>query len=237
MNSLKFGHGNAKLPGTTLTFSLPAGYTCPGALHCLAFANRESGKIVDGVMQQFRCFSASAESTYTAVREARWHNYDALRAAGTREAMANLIHASLPTGKFNAVRIHVSGDFFSAAYFLAWCDVARRSPSVRFYAYTKSIPLWKAHSASIPENLVLTASLGGKFDDQAENLKTARVVFSKEQAAALALKIDHDDKLASHGVNDFALLIHGPQRAGSDASKAKSALAKSGFKGYSNAKK
>ena len=52
---LKFKNANGKLKkmaqklGVTLkTFTLPAGYTCPGAKDCLAFADRKTGKITDG---------------------------------------------------------------------------------------------------------------------------------------------------------------------------------------------
>lgn len=125
--SLTFGNGNAKLPQGIFTFSLPAGYTCPGSSACLAFANRETGKITDGSEQQFRCFAASGEALFPNVRKARWANYEALQAAGDRAGMASLILASLSTFA-GIVRIHVSGDFFSPAYFLAWCDVAKARP-------------------------------------------------------------------------------------------------------------
>ena len=62
-------------------------------------------------------------------------------------------------------------------------------------------------------------------------LKEARVVFSESEAAELGLAIDHDD---SHAVENngqsFALLLHGTQPAGSEASKALQALKASGTK-------
>jgi hypothetical protein len=36
------------------------------------------------------------------------------------------------------VRIHVSGDFFSAAYVRAWIAIVRACPATRFFAYTRS---------------------------------------------------------------------------------------------------
>ena len=63
-------------------------------------------------------------------------------------------------------------------------------------------------------------------------VKSARVFFSKDEADALGLDIDHTDDLAISGSKDFALLIHGSQPAGSDASKALSANKKKGFTGY-----
>jgi Gene product 88 len=46
--------------------------------------------------------------------------------------MAALILNSLPADA-KLVRLHVSGDFFSDAYFLAWMDVAKATPGTVFY--------------------------------------------------------------------------------------------------------
>lgn len=168
----------------------------------------------------------------------RWANFAALHHKTTLE-MADLLSAALPK-KAKRVRIHEGGDFFSQAYFDAWLEVANRNPHVLFYAYTKSIPFWLARLDELPSNIRLTASLGGTHDDLAEKheLKTSYVAFSEEAANIRGLEIDHDDSLA-YGPNEksFALLIHGTQPAGSEASKAKSLLRKtSGFTGYSKKK-
>ena len=77
----------------------------------------------------------------------------------------------------------------------------------------------------VPDNMVLTASRGGRDDDMIEqhSLRSAKVVFSVAEAEALGLEIDNDDSHASNPAirdNDFALLIHGVQPAGSDAANA-----------------
>ncbi len=220
MKTLTFQRGNAKLGRHIFTFSLPAGYTCPGAKDCLSFAHRQTGKIRDGKETQFRCFAASQEAAFPSVRRSRWANFEALQEAGTREGMAQLIAESLPKAA-KMVRIHVSGDFFSADYLAAWMDVARQNPDVVFYAYTKSIPFWERIAGELPANFRLTKSLGGKFDEHGENLKTARVVYTPEEAENLGLEIDHDDSHAyDESQEDFALLIHGTQPKGSKAAGA-----------------
>jgi hypothetical protein len=198
-------------------------------------ADRTSGKLTHGPHQQFVCFAAQAEAIYPSVRTSRWGNFELLKAVKTREGMAQLIAASLPK-KAKIVRIHVSGDYFSEAYFLAWMDVARVRPDVRFYSYTKSIHFWRRLQEFIPDNLILTASLGGRHDASTGGLKTAKVVFAEEQAAALGLEIDHDDTHAYDGGESFALLLHGQQRKGSDAAYALRELRKAGITGYSKAK-
>ena len=229
---LTFGKGNAKLGKHVATFSLPAGWTCPAAKDCMARANRETGKITDGPDTVFRCFAASAEAVYPAVRDSRWSNLDILKGARTSDKMASVILASMPKGAA-FVRIHVSGDFFSAAYLKAWTIAAAARPDITFYAYTKSVHLLP-QKAQLPGNLRIVVSAGTKFE-----LETARklgysvafVVFSDGGA----LPIDHDDSHAIAADHDFALLLHGTQPKGTEASAALSALRRAGHKGYARA--
>lgn len=233
MKRLKFANGNAKLGKHVATFSLPAGYSCPGALECLSKANKKTGKITDGKETVFRCFSATSEALFPNVRQSRWVNFDLLKKCKTVEAMRDLILASLPK-KFTHVRIHVSGDFFNQMYFDAWIKVAQLLPEKTFYFYTKNIPVWlerialvgNGHVPGTVKNIVPTASLGSRFDSliREYNLRTAKVVYSAEEAERHNMEIDHDDFHAQNFGADFALLIHGIQPKGSKAQKAKVAL-------------
>jgi hypothetical protein len=236
---LKFGKGNAKLDGYKKpihTFSLPAGFTCPGAKDCKSRAVIVNGKrqIKDGPDTVFRCFAASQEVVYTNTYNARKHNFDLLRVCKDTNEMAKLISDSLPK-RAQIVRIHVSGDFFSQRYFDAWVKVATENPSVIFYAYTKSIPYVIARKGTIPENFRITASFGGHHDMliPASGLRTALVVYTVAQASGLGLDIDSDDSHAIGTGGDFALLLHGTQPKGSEASKALVQLKKAGKGGYS----
>ena len=230
---LIFGTGNAKLGKEIATFSIPSGFTCPGAFECLSKANKETGKIQDGANTVFRCFSASQEATFPNVRKSRWENFDTLRTFGANySAMADFICTNLP--KQDIVRIHVAGDFYSQAYFDAWLEVAKRNPSKTFYAYTKSLPYWIQRKDEIPANMKLNASRGGKHDAliEAYGLKFAEVVFSEQEAADKGLTIDHDDSLAFTQNNSFALLLHGVQPAGSKSAAALKVLKKQGKGSY-----
>lgn len=214
--------GNAKVGEETLIFSLPSGHSCPFALACLAKADPETGKIEDGPRQEFRCFSASAESAFPSVRKSRWKNWHAvnkfLKEGTLVENLLKEIPEETPT-----LRIHVAGDFFSQAYFDAWLAIARLRPKTLFYAYTKSLPFWKKRIMEIPTNFRLTASMGGTKDAVAKDLAmpTATVVYHPEEAQVKNLQIDHDDSHAKAAVrNHFALLLHGPQKAKTPASQA-----------------
>lgn len=235
---IKFSNsGNAKLKNI-ISLNLASGWSCPFADKCLSKANPVTGKITDGPNTEFRCFSASQESLYPAVRNQRMGNFETLRKLRTVDEMAATINAAMPkvtrSGKGKVVRIHVAGDFFNQTYFDAWMEVAKSNPDRIFYAYTKSLQYWVNRLGQIPNNLKLNASRGGKQDGLIDiyGLKSVEVVYSEEEAAAKGLEIDHDDSHAYKYDDSFALLIHGTQPKGSKASKAKSELAKKGWTGY-----
>lgn len=207
-----------------ISFALPSGYTCPFAQDCKSCANRETGKIQDGAETKFRCFSASAECSYPNLRKMVWANLESLTNCNDSLSMADLICANLPEF-FNICRIHIGGDFFSQDYFDAWIEVALRNPQKTFYAYTKSLKFWVNRFDEIPNNLILTASRGGKLDYLIDkfNLKCSEVVFTEAEAAEKGFEIDHDDSHAL-GNKSFALLIHGTQPAKTKAAKAVSLI-------------
>jgi len=251
--SLTFSQANAKLVAmakrlglTIKSFTLPSGWTCPAAKDCLSKADRTTGKITDGPHTAFRCFAASSESQYKNTRAMVWRNFEAIKNVihnawrykkDQVKAVADLLESMLPK-KFDIMRVHVGGDFFSQVYFDAWMEVARRRPEQHFYAYTKSLKFWVARIDSIPSNFALTASYGGKHDALIveHGLKCAEVVYSEEQADAMGLEIDHDDYHAAFGKENFALLIHGTQPKGSAASQALQELKRRGWNGYSKRK-
>jgi len=239
---LKFSKANAKtqalandaelaqyLEGNKKIYSLDllSGWSCPHAKDCLSKAMvQDNGKrkIKDGKDTKFRCFSASQEVQYTNVYNSRKHNFDLLRNLRYND-MYELIDSSLPKNA-GIVRIHVAGDFFSEEYMHAWYTVALNNPKILFYAYTKSLRFWLAiNEFPILHNFVLTASYGGRDDHMIDqfNLRSTKVVFSEAEAEELGLAIDHDDSHAAKPSlrdNSFALLIHGTQPAGSEASTA-----------------
>jgi hypothetical protein len=181
------------------------------------------------------------------VREARWYNWDLIRETMYSNGnqvilLTNLIETSLlMQPPKTLVRVHESGDFWTENYMKAWLMAARHRPNQKFYAYTKSLGMWLNLADQIPDNFYLTASYGGTLDyliPKHPNIfkRVAYVVYTEEEAAERGLEIDHDD---SHCLGDrpFALLVHGSQRAGTEASKALSQRKKEGkFVGY-NAKR
>ena len=217
------------------SFDLISGHSCPFADKCLSKVTIVDGrrKIVDGRNTEYRCFSASQEALLTNVYNKRSRNFELLRHR-TTDQMRELICGAMPIN-LGICRIHVAGDFFNRKYFRAWLQVAESNPDRLFYAYTKSLPYWLDNLGNIPDNMILTASYGGRCDQLIHqlNLRSAIVVYSYEQAEQLGLEVDHDDSHAANPLTkdqDFALMIHGPQPAGSEASAATSELKKQGRK-------
>lgn len=251
MQLLKFATGNAKL-SKRLIFSLPAGYSCPHAGVCKTFADRTTGAITDlpqfngTIADEFRCFAAMAEVRPN-VREARWHNWDLIREtiystdSDTKKqlnALTQLIELSIAVQpELDLVRVHESGDYYTELYMHAWLNAARNYSNKQFYSFTKSLGMWYNLRKHMPKNMYFTASYGGTLDAMITKYprtfkRYARVVYTEQEAMDLGLEIDHSDELC-FGDKPFALLVHGSQRAGSDASKALSQRKKQGgFVGY-----
>ena len=213
---LSFGKGNAKLDSRIYTFNLPAGTLVSKSkiMSCKGRSNyRRNNRWHQTIIPLFLCNSERFES----VRDTRHRNFDLVRNKNEAEITA-LILASLP-GDATIVRLHVSGDFFNLAYAKAWMNVAVAKPDILFYGYTKSVSYIKP--LSVPTNMVITFSLGGKEDHLIdETMQTARVVFSQEEALELNLEVDHDDTHAMTKGGNFAILLHGTQPAGSAATEA-----------------
>lgn len=232
---LKFSEANAKtsrlygVPGIkkylsirrkVYSLDLLSGWSCPFAETCLSqvvITADGKKKIRDGEKTKFRCFSASQEVLFPSVYNLRSYNFNRLR---TSNQKVRLILDSLPQD-IGVLRYHVGGEFFNQDYFDSAIQVANLRPDVLFYTYTKSLIYWTKRVNDIPENFILTASYGGRLDWMISeyNLRYCRVVYDESETD---MPIDHDDSHAAdpdmRGQN-FALLIHGPQPAGSRGAK------------------
>jgi hypothetical protein len=110
--------GNGKLGRSIFHFDLPAVTTCPGrssVCERVCYARRH----------RFR--------TRAVQRRLRW----CLRQSRRADFADRMVDEIRRTGAI-VVRIHVSGDFYSADYAARWLAVIRRLPGVRFYCYTRS---------------------------------------------------------------------------------------------------
>lgn len=209
------------------SFDLPAGVTCPGAKDCksMAVETPEGWRIQDGPHCKFRCFSASQEIVYPAVRRARQHNLAMLKACRSLKATYALFERSLPANT-GIVRLFVAGDFYTMRLLQTIDKLAENKPNILFYCYTKSLHFLSTIECAdlskgiIRPNFLVTASLGGMFDQLIKplNIRTAKVVFTKTESEGLP--IDHDDSHAATIGGSFALLLHGIQPKNTPAAAA-----------------
>ena len=95
MELLRITFENAKLKGIW-HFSLPSGWSCPGAKNCYTKADRATGKITDlqtpdadGVI--YRCYAAMDEARRPNVRAVRWDNFDLLKERKSTKEKVTLI--------------------------------------------------------------------------------------------------------------------------------------------------
>jgi hypothetical protein len=181
--------------GEVYEYNLPTGTTCPFAMECKVVVDKVTGKF-DVTKGQYRCYASSAER-FPGVRNHRHNNFEFVKNGG------------IPTipKDCKAIRIHSSGDFFNQSYFDMWVKLAEENPSVEMWAYTKSLKYWINRLKEIPNNLILTASYGGRADDLIEkfNLKNVKVYASIEEVPTDRL-IDTNDKFARIPNINFALL-------------------------------
>lgn len=217
-------------PSEIASFSLPAGKSCPGAKLCRAFVVEEHGRrrLVEGVQAEFQCFSALQERQYSATYDQRDHNMKALDRAlsGTqqdRHESALRFIESMPM-KTRLFRWHVSGDIMSLRHALWIWDVARLSPWVRHYLYTKSTRHVGPLLGFMPSNLRVNLSIGGRWDDEVDHLQSynpysvgVAVVVADEECG---LPIDTTDAIAAFGHHRlletrgrFGLVLHGDRRS------------------------
>lgn len=96
-----------------------------------------------------------------------------------------------------SVRIHDAGDFFDDQYLRDWLEVAAATPDVVFYAYTKSVTIYRAAEALelVPANFVIIFSMGGRQDelvDKTESADRHDDVFSTQEALEMAGYTDQE---------------------------------------------
>lgn len=193
--SHKFVKNTKYYTGVVYEWNLPTGTTCPFALECKVVVDRQTGKF-DVSKGAYRCYAASPER-FPAVREHRWKNFEYTKAGNM---------PIIPDG-CKAIRIHAAGDFYNQEYFDMWLEVAKNNPSVEMWAYTKSLNYWVKRIDSIPENLILTASYGGRTDKLIEeyNLKNV-IVYENPSLVPSDRPIDNNDDWARRPNVNFALL-------------------------------
>ena len=201
--------GNRKLRKLgTIGFDIPAGVakdrfnTCPAKGECAAW-----------------CFARQGFYVFPHVRAAHERNLAIVR--GDLDRFVGLAVRDLTTRfrKIETVRVHDSGDFFSAPYLNAWFLVAKACPEKRFYAYTKMFAKLAATFAKTPPNFWIVQSFGGVDDAKVNLARPHARVFVSHADRVMAGYVDgtETDRPAMDGVVKIGLVYHSGGRKLTDS--------------------
>ncbi len=146
---------NSKLKSTSkemglrvFNFGIPAYKTASGKVTC-PFAD----KCVK------YCYAQKGAYNWGNVKPAFERRYEISK----QDDFVEIMVSEILKKKVDYLRIHDSGDYYSNDYIYKWFAIANALPHVRFYSYTKSIPLFL--DKKIPENLDIIFSEGSKKDE------------------------------------------------------------------------
>jgi Gene product 88 len=165
--------GNVNAIGAN-SFGLPSGkaFSCPGQT---PFCEKI-------------CYAGKLEKIYSGVKNILIHNWDLLKDATSTQMYYLLINmidefraetsALIAKGVKASYdfRIHWDGDFFSRDYAMAWAQVIRETPDVRYWVYTRSfdsnvnvidilagIPNLTLYLSADKDNIDLANKVAGEF--------------------------------------------------------------------------
>lgn len=150
--------------------------TCPAALTCIK-----------------GCYARNGTYNFSSVKNAQEKRLELTK---DKELFIAVIDTELRKKKVKILRIHDSGDFYSKAYLDTWLAIIELNPNVRFYAYTKMIPLFKG--LKLPANFTVIYSEGGKYDAQ---IDTANDRHSRVFSSIDALKSENYANTTQNDIN------------------------------------
>lgn len=184
-------------------WTLPAYRSATGLMTCPAAGTCATG-----------CYAQQGAYVWPAVRAAHERNLeltrDPIRFAGDMHLELLRLKRNL-RGRTLVVRVHDSGDFYSAKYLKAWWQVAAAHPDVVFYAYTKQVKLVRA--VPPPANFRVLLSEGGLFDSLIDTERDFHSrVFPDRESLELSGYADasENDLVAALGTNHrVGLVYHG----------------------------
>lgn len=186
---------NGKLKSTSkqtglrvFNFGIPAQSTCLWADKCKKY-----------------CYASKGAYIWSNVKPA----FEAREKITRQDNFPQLMIAEIVKRKVDVVRIHDSGDFYSREYVQKWFKVMESLPQVKFYAYTKSLPLFDG--VKLPSNFVLIKSEGGKRDDLIDPSvdRHARIFKTEQELIAEGYANASDNDLIAIGNNPkIGLLSH-----------------------------
>jgi hypothetical protein len=200
----RLSDGNTKLKKDGIwSWNLIPIVHCPMAGACKAYCYATVGQQAfrSGVLRRARAFLATQQPDFV-------------------PRMIQEVQRAAKKGA-KAIRIHDSGDFYSADYMVNWFLIALACPDIKFYAYTKMVPLVQRFSKNVPANFRLIQSLGGLGDSRIDRSLPHSRIFSSLQELRDAGYMDASESDAPAAFETsplVGLVIHGAKQKKFDAS-------------------
>lgn len=140
--NIHISQGNSKMNAIP-SFSLPSGKTCSKEACKTCYMNG--------------CYARKIERLRPNVSKSYAENYEIARKHPEYlEGYLDMYFSSPNAPKL--FRMHVSGDFFSIAYFEMWLRVVKSHPHTKFLAFTKRHYIIRPYLDKLPQNLSLVYS-------------------------------------------------------------------------------
>lgn len=186
---------NSKLKKTSLlnglkvyNFGIPAQDTCLWAGECKKY-----------------CYASKGAYIWSNVKPAFERRLEATKL----DSFPQVMTAEIIKRKIDVVRIHDSGDFYSREYLHKWFKIMDSLPQVKFYAYSKSLPLFVGEK--LPDNFTVIYSEGGKKDSWIDTKVDRHARIFKTEAELLAegyANASNNDLIAIGNNPKIGLVIH-----------------------------
>lgn len=190
---------------TVYNFGLPAFESADGTKTCPMAGTCAKG-----------CYAKQGSYVWPVVQNAYEYRLAATRRESFAEELAKELAPKLAKAereqKQLVVRIHDSGDFYSPGYVREWLWIMLSWPEVKFYAYTKNVPLFKRLQGQLPDNFTIIFSEGGKADWLIEEGDRHARVFESEAelvAAGYDNAMDNDNVAWQSQSGKIGLYYHG----------------------------
>jgi hypothetical protein len=172
----KTGAWNWTLPAWVVT--LPTGTSfnvCPNAGACAKFCYARNGtylfsNVKSAHMRNLMMVLDDPDGWQEAMTQELWHKR--YRPKGIIREIPDVIPETLSPDIHDwmmsggaAIRVHDSGDYFSADYLRRWLHIADAVPDVLFYSYTKEVSMFREIAVpEAPANFLWVYSMGGRQD-------------------------------------------------------------------------
>ena len=135
---------------------------CPYAKDCVLTKTLDDGKVI-----QYKCYAQMGMYNFPNVKKAYLWRLEQYKT----DEFVDMVINEIRRKRVEYLRIHDSGDFYDRTYVNKWLKIMELFPDVRFYAYTKSVPLFIRRMDELPSNFDVIFSEGSTHEHLVDKSK------------------------------------------------------------------